>query len=178
MSRTPLTLAEANLLVQPLVGLPVSMPWKGYGSAIFLELGNLVQPKRSRHHPNGEANISIEWDWRVEEGSTVKYGSSNSRPDIKCGIEGLRGVSIEEILIHGQVPELLIQFSNAQRLVSSVMVTGDPAWSIKLPDANWVSCVGGVVYVGDGSGSETTAEEKGNYCTCRKYSETMGCARS
>ena len=160
MSRTPLTLTEANMLIQPLVGLPVSLPWKGYGSAIFLELGNLAPPKRSGYHNNGEAYISIEWDWRVESGTTVQFGSSNSRPDIKRGIEGLRGVSIETISIHGEVPELFIQFSNSQRLMSAAMVTGNPEWSIKLPNTTWVSCEGGVVYVGDGSGTETTAEEK------------------
>ena len=160
MTHTPLTLAEANILVQILVGLPVSLPWKGYGSAIYLELGKLTPPKRPGYHDNGEACISVEWDWRVEEGSTIQFGSSNSRPDIKHGIEGLCGVSIEKILIHGQLPELLIQFSNAQRLMSAAMVTGDPEWSIKLPNADWVSCVGGVIYVGDGSGAETTAEEK------------------
>ena len=174
MSRTPLTLAEANLLVQPLIGLPVSLPWKGYGSAIFLELGNLTPSKRLEHHNEGEACIYIEWDWRVEGGSTIQYGSSNSRPDIKRGIEHLRGASIEKILIHGQVPELLIQFSNAQRLMSAAMVTGDPEWSIKLPDTNWVSCEGGVVYVGDGSGTETTAEEKITIAHAESTAERWG----
>lgn len=88
------------------------------------------------------------------------YGSSNSRSEIKDGIERLRGASIERIFIHGQVPELFIQFSNAQRLMSAVMVTGDPQWFIELSESTWVSCESGVIYIGDGSGTEITAEEK------------------
>lgn len=174
MSRTPLTLAAANLLVRPFVGMPVTLPWKGYGSAILLELGNLAPPKGSGYHNNGEACISIEWGWRVEGGSTVQYGSSNSQSDIKCGIESLRGTSIEKILIHGQVPELLIQFSNAQRLMTAAMVTGDPEWSIRLPDKSWMSCEGGVVYVGDGSGPETTAEERATIAHAKNTAERWG----
>ena len=174
MSRTPLTLAQANLLVQQLVGLPVSLPWKGYGSAIFLELGKLAPPERSARHDTGEACISLEWDWRVEEGAAVLYGSSNSRPDIMCGIESLRGSSIEKILIHGQVPELFIQFSNAQRLMSAVMVTGDPEWSIRLSDTHWMSCEGGVVYVGDGSRAGPTAEEKATNAHAESTAERWG----
>lgn len=83
MSRIPLTLREANKLIQSLVGLPISLPWKGYGSTIFLEIGNLASLKRSRNHQDGEACISIDWDWRVECDSMVKYGSSNSGPSIK-----------------------------------------------------------------------------------------------
>ena len=46
-------------LVQPLIGLTVSLPWKGYGSAIFLELGALA-PLESPHqrHNEGEACIA------------------------------------------------------------------------------------------------------------------------
>jgi len=175
MPRTPLTLAEANSLVQPLVGLPVSLPWKGYGSAIFLELGSLAPLQHSRqHHNKGEACISIEWDWRIEEGAKVLYGSSNSRPDIERGIEGLRGVSVEKLLVHGQVPELLIQFSNGQRLMSAAMVTGDPEWSIRLPEATWVSCEGGVVYVGGGSGTGTTAEEEATFAHAERTAKRWG----
>ena len=63
---------EFHAMVQPLVGLTVALPWKGYGSTIFLELGQLspLESKR-QHHNKGEACISVEWDWRVENGTTV-----------------------------------------------------------------------------------------------------------
>lgn len=41
MSKKVITRAEANEKLLALTGLPVSLPWKGYGSAIFFELGDL-----------------------------------------------------------------------------------------------------------------------------------------
>lgn len=159
MQHKPLTLSEANLLIQPLIGMPVSLAWKGYGSAVFLELGLLAPADSSRQRSMGEAGITIEWDWRIEEGATVKYGSSNNRPTIKRGIESLHGVLIETIAIRGQVPELFIQFSNNQRLMTAVMITGDPEWSIRLADENWITCADGIVFVGDGSWTKPTSVE-------------------
>lgn len=46
--RTRVTVTEANHLLQPLAGLPVSLPWKGYGSAIFLELGEMAPLQHAR----------------------------------------------------------------------------------------------------------------------------------
>src|SRR5438876_852462 len=78
---------EFQELIQPLLGLTVSLPWKGYGSAIFLELGSLAPlESQRRHHNKGEACVSVEWDWRVEAEAEVLYGSSNSRPKIEAGI--------------------------------------------------------------------------------------------
>lgn len=156
-----LTNADANTLLLQLVGLPVSLPWKGYGSAIFLELGKLAPLRHARqNHNDGEATISIEWDWRVESGAKILYGSSNNRPRIARGIESLQGVKIEELSIQGKVPELAIAFSNGQRLVSAAMLTGDPEWSIRLQDARWMTCADGGISVGEGEGIGLTEEEE------------------
>jgi hypothetical protein len=161
MPRTPLSLAEANLHAQQLSGLPVSLPWKGFGSALFLELGALEPPKRPRQrHQSGEACIYVGCDWRVEEGAKVIYGSSTSRPTIDKGIEGLRGVVIDSILIHGQVPELLIQFANGQRLMSAMMAPDGSEWSIRFREATWLACYEGVASLGDGSGTGMSDEEE------------------
>ena len=42
MDDTVFPIEEFQALVHPLIGLPVALPWKGYGSAIFLELGRLA----------------------------------------------------------------------------------------------------------------------------------------
>lgn len=146
-------------LVQPLVGLTVSLPWKGYGSAIFFELGELKPLKSQRQHHNvGEACISVEWDWRVESEATVLYGSSNSGPEIEEGILSLQGTTVQTLSVVGRVPELLVRFSNGHCLRSMVMVTGSPEWSIKLHDGRWVSARSGDVLIGDGQ-SATSEEE-------------------
>ena len=161
MVRTPLNLTDANLQIESLVGLTVSLPWKGYGSAIFLELGVLSPIQHPRqHHKQGEACISIEWDWRIEEGSKVVCGSSNSRPTIKREVEALCGETIEELSIHGEVPELLIHFSGGKRLISAAMLAGYPRWSIRLSSETWMACDEGVIHVGDGEETGITPEEK------------------
>ena len=139
MPDTVFPIDEFARLVQPLVGLTVTLPWKGYGSAIFLELGQLtVVESRRRNHAVGEACISVEWDWRVEHKSSVLYGSSNTGPRIEGGLAGLQGATIESLSIAGKVPELIVLFSNGHSLRSMAMVTGDPEWSIKLPQGRWV----------------------------------------
>jgi Protein of unknown function (DUF3027) len=156
--RTELSIHRFASYVRVLSGMEVSLPWKGYGSAIFLELGRLSL-QEGRHHERGEAAIFVEWDWRVENGKTVLYGSSQSRPKIEKGIANLKGTKIEQISAVGSVPELVINFSNGQCLKSMVMTSGDPQWNIRLPNGTWLSCERGRLYAGDGSASGTSAEE-------------------
>ncbi len=142
---------DFQTLIQPLIGLTVSLPWKGYGSAIFLELGRLapLKPPRQRYN-KGEACVFIEWDWRVESGSTVLYGSSNSGPKIDAGICALQGATIQSLAVVGQVPELMVYFSNGHCLRSMVMVTGDPRWSIRLEERRWLHAKASSVLISDG----------------------------
>jgi hypothetical protein len=164
MSDTVHSPEEFQTLVQPLVGLTVALPWKGHGSAIFLELGKLspLESKR-QHHNKGEACISVEWDWRVESRSSVLYGSSNSRPKIEQGIATLSGAVIQGISLAGPVPEIVVQFSNGHCLRSMVMVTGDPEWSIRLPDGSYAYATAGKLLVGEGAPSGLTEAEQKSF---------------
>lgn len=148
-------------LVQPLIGLPVSLPWKGYGSTIFLEVGQLqpLESKRQRHQ-NGQACISIDGDWRVENGSAILYGSSCSRPDINNGIAALREARIETLSLFGEVPELVIRFSNGHCLRSMSMATGGPEWTIRLDQDRWLSIKDGELIVGDGTAGFSEQESE------------------
>lgn len=144
---------------EPLIGLPIGHAWKGYGSAIFLELGSLAPPRSERfHHPRGERCIALEWEWRVELGSHVLFGSSNSRPEIAERITELEATVVQAIQEFGDVPELLVSLSSGHRIRTSVMVTGDPQWSIRLGDNEWLYVVAGELRKGSG-GSECTPEE-------------------
>jgi hypothetical protein len=141
--------------------MPISLPWKGHGSAIFLELGNLAPLERPRQRrQDDDATIYIGWDWRVEDGSRVLYGSSNSKPEIEDGIEALVGITIKNLTIQGSVPELSIEFSNGARLMSASMCTDTSGWSIRLPGSVWISCVDGIVCSGDGAAIGLTPEEE------------------
>ena len=159
MTDTVLTSEEFEELARSLFGLVVSLPWKGYGSAIFFELGSLspLESKR-RHHNKGEACIAVQWDWRVEAEAAVLYGSSNSRPTIEAGVLTLQGTTVESVAVVGHIPELVVHFSNGHCLRTMVMVTGDPEWSVKLPDGKWIYARSGRLIIGSGAAAMTNQE--------------------
>jgi hypothetical protein len=160
MARTALTVDEANLQLAPLAHMPVSAAWKGYGTTIFLELGNLSLEDR-RRGPKGEVTIYVSWDWRVAKGSRVLFGSSNSSPEMADGIATLVGLTVDNVTIQGTVPELSMVFSDGAGLQSAAMCTDTSEWDVSLPNNIWISCMDGIVYAGDGSGIALSAEEQG-----------------
>ena len=110
--------------IEPLLGATVSYAWKGFGSSIFLELGALTPPSSAKFsHPAGKWCISIQWDWRVETGSEILFGSSNSGAEISSRIAELEGVTVNSIETYGLVPELLVSLSTGACLRTSSMVT-------------------------------------------------------
>lgn len=144
---------EITELVQPLIGLTVTRPWKGYGTALFLELGRLRKVSRGpkRQLPSGatvgggytlkgRATIMIEWDWRVERQRSIEFGSASSERKIVNGIERMKGLTIENIEVCGRIPELLIQFREKHWLRSSAVIEPQPQWSVFLLDGSWL-CV-------------------------------------
>jgi hypothetical protein len=174
MAHIALSIGEVQMLINPLIGLTVSLPWKGYGSAIFFELGRLapLESPRQRHN-NGEACISVEWDWRVESHASVLYGSSNSGPKIEEGIAGLQGTTIQGLSVVGTIPEIVVKFSNGLSLRSMVMVTGHPEWSIRLPDGRWLFSRNGELFAGKGE-SCTTEQEEAAFASAERTANRWG----
>ncbi len=150
--------------VQILQGMEVSLAWKGYGSAIFLELGQLSPPRHPRgQHEQGEACLCVEWDWRVENASSILFGSADTRQVIADCIRGLQGSRINDIVAVGAVPEIVASFSNEQRLRSMALTVGDPQWAIKLPSGSWLSAKKGALWLDakpEGSPDEYAEEIK------------------
>lgn len=83
-------------------------------------------------------------------------------------MDGLHGATIKSIAIEGQVPELVIEFSNGQRLISAAMCTDAFEWSVRLPGAVWIDCDQGTVHVGDGeaTGLSPEADLKFEHALC------------
>jgi len=166
---TMLSEQEFRDCVRPLQGLEVSLAWKGYGSAIFLELGRLSPPQQPRRHEQGQACLRVEWDWRVENASSILFGSSDTGPEIADGIRGLQGSRIDDIAAVGAVPEIVALLSNEQRLRSMAMTTGDPQWGIRLPSGSWISAKSGVLWM-DAEPERITGQD----ATEMKVSEDAG----
>ena len=175
MTDSACSTAEFMRLLEPLAGLVVSRPWIGAGSAIFLELGRLTPVQwRGRLYPEGEACISVEWDWRVEDGVSVLYGSSNSRPRISRGIACLQGTTAQSLSVAGDVPELVVVFSSNHCLRSMAMVTGDPRWSVRLLDGRYVYPKSGTLLVGEGGGYSMTEQEKQAFALAEEAAARWG----
>lgn len=146
-------------VIKPLIGQKINHAWKGYGSAIFLEIGDLVFPSESSSTkmPSGQWCISIEWDWRVEYQNRILFGSSHTGSSIADRLKGLEGTMIQDVELWGAVPEILVHLSDSSRLRSASMVNGQPEWSIRLGESDWISAVEGEIhsnYAGPGLSEE------------------------
>jgi hypothetical protein len=122
-------------LVVPLVGLEVSRPWQGYGSALFLELKGM----------KSEASIMIQWDWRFEEKDAVSFGWADSHPLIESRLAAVRGQTVVAVRLEGRLPELVVELSGALWLRSFAPLEGDPQWAIKTVDQSWIYFERGVL---------------------------------
>jgi hypothetical protein len=156
---------ELQTLLLPLLDLPVSRPWRGYGSFVSLQLGELRQEplgKTGKFGSFGEASVFIEWDWRIEDNSGIVCGTSDSIPKTETCVAALLGVRVTDLTVEGILPELTVSFSNGQRLRSMAMVSGDPQWHIKLLDSTYVCCEASrlVQTSGDEPGAGLSAEEQ------------------
>jgi hypothetical protein len=109
--------------LKPFIGLPINRSWKGYGSALILEVGNLTNGK-------GDLSIMIEWSWRVEKGNSIWFGSWSEEETIIDNIPKLSGYKIQNISLFSRLPELLISLSNNTWVSSFSTVAGNPEWAV------------------------------------------------
>ena len=114
-------------LTRSLVGMRVSCAWRGYGSALFLELGALrpmPSPRQAKgqtgpRHSKGVATVMIEWSWRVERARSVEVGTWSSERRINAGIKRLTGSRISDITIDGRLPELVLALTGSRWSIRS-----------------------------------------------------------
>lgn len=163
MSKFDVDVDDFPELVEPLIDLPISRPWKGYGSAIFFELGKLTPQltsygKRRKAYFKGQAGISIYWDWRVGNGTRVIFGSSDSGPEIADGMKELQNLTISNITLDKELLEITVRFSNGNFLKSMTMTKGYPQWSIRLSDEKYLGVKNGQLS-GDPTLDEISDEE-------------------
>jgi hypothetical protein len=125
-------------LTRPLLKLPVSKTWRGYGSAIFFELGELTEHTRQRKDGSlrsatkGQATIMIEWSWRVERPKSVFFGSWSGNRKITNGLSKLEGLSVIDVMVESRLPELVVQLSSGIWVHSFTTVQSQPEWCLFL----------------------------------------------
>jgi hypothetical protein len=119
----------------PLIGLPLSHLWRGYGSAIFLEFGRLTPSTRIRRdgtacNPRGELGLMIQWSWRIENTAAILCGSWSEEPLWEPTFDLLRNEAIVELSVVGRLPEIVVALTGSLYVSSFMTAEGDPQWSL------------------------------------------------
>jgi len=114
-------------------GLKVSHVWRGYGSALFLELGALT-PHTLRNgkpgQPQGEVGVMIESAWRVEDEMTILVGSWSEEQEWQPLFDRLVGREVVGLTVVGRIPELSVDLAGDLHVVSFTNHTDEPAWAL------------------------------------------------
>lgn len=127
--------------LRSIVGLRISHAWRGYGSTIFLELGDLTAAKGvgKRSKPHGECTVMIQWSWRFEEGNRISVGSWSEDEEIDNLPQKLSGLRVLEAAFFSRLKELELKLSRECWLLSFSTADGDPEWSVRSRDGGWLS---------------------------------------
>jgi hypothetical protein len=137
MSQVWISKEELEALTKGIIGLSVSHAWCGFGSAIFLEIGELHR-KSGENNPKGEATVMLEWSWRVERLRSIWFGSFSGDRKIKNGLAKLKGLKVLGVTVEGRLPELVIRLSGNTWVHSFNTVESQPEWCLFLPSGGWV----------------------------------------
>jgi hypothetical protein len=135
MNRVVISTADFEEFAKPLIGLPVSHIWKGYGSAIFVEFGSLLPSRRRRRdgslgNPSGEFTLIIEWSWRIEGKRRIWCGSWSDVERWPRAFQRLQDATVTALSVVGRIPEIDIALSNGLHVISCMTAEGDPEWGL------------------------------------------------
>lgn len=139
-------------LTRPLIGMPISHAWRGFGSAVFLELGALTTVTRTSRKRGeytatfGEVTLMLEWSWRVESPGAIQFGSWSENPRITRGVASLEGHTILGVELEGRLPELVLTLDRKRWLHTFMTAEGQPQWAIRLHDDAWLGVNRGHLY--------------------------------
>jgi hypothetical protein len=144
-------------LAASLIGQPISHIWQGYGSAVFIEFGDLTpKPRRdgSPGHPEGQISLGVEWSWRVENDSAILCGSWSEEALWEPAFGLLREARVAGLKLFGRLPEVELSTDRGIRFLSFSTTDGQPQWHLvdrrdDLP--RWFSVRHGRLHLGDGT---------------------------
>jgi hypothetical protein len=125
--------AQLQRIKPTLVGLPVTHVWRGYGSSLFLEFGELHPRTRrdgSQGNSQGEMGLMIHWSWRIEGPRSILCGSWSNERRWPAAFARLLDARVLEISIFGRLPEIDLGLSNGLHVVSLMTAEGQPQWTL------------------------------------------------
>jgi hypothetical protein len=132
-------------------GMIVSHVWRGYGSALFLEFGELTPSYRrdgSIGQPTGELELAIEWSWRIEDERSILCGSWSEEELWRPTFDRLVGREVVGLSLFGRLPEVLASLSGPLYVASFMTAEGDPEWTLfdrRTPEVVSLTCRSGLL---------------------------------
>lgn len=140
-----------------LISQPVSHVWRGYGSAIFIELGHLT-PKRRKDgtaaNPEGEVSLGVEWSWRIEDARAIICGSWSEENLWEPALDRLKNTHIARCEVFSVLPEIALTTDTGLRFLSFSTTDGQPGWHFvdrRDGPARWFTVRDGQIHLGDGT---------------------------
>ena len=147
---------EFETFASTLAGETINYLWQGYGSAIFLEIGELT-PKKNRDgspgHPEGEISVGVEWSWRIEDTHSIICGSWSEGDLWEPAFSKIRDAQIVSCELFGVLPEISLLTGSGLRFLSFSTTDGQPQWHIvdRRQEADrWFTVRDGQLHLGDG----------------------------
>lgn len=130
-----MTVNDSAAFIAPLIGLPVSHLWRGYGSALFLEFGQLrhstfIRRDGTHGSPKGEMGLMIEWSWRIEGRRSILCGSWSDEQKWPKAFKLVQNAKVVEAALFGRLPEIELCLSNGVRVRSFMTAEGNPEWAL------------------------------------------------
>jgi hypothetical protein len=144
-----------------LVGLPISRVWRGYGSALFIELGITAPVARrdgSPGNPEGEVSLGIEWSWRIEDQTAIRCGSWSEEGLWEPAFDQLRNRRVARCELFGLLPEVILTADTGIRLLTFSTTEGQPQWHLvdrRNGPPRWFTVREGYLHLGDGTEPST-----------------------
>jgi hypothetical protein len=125
--------AAFNALAESIAGEPISHVWRGYGSAVFLEIGELTPSTKRRsdgslRNPTGRLSLGVEWSWRVEDATSILCGSWSEKELWSSALDRLREGRISTCKLFGVLPEIELGTDAGIRFLSFSTTDGQPQW--------------------------------------------------
>jgi hypothetical protein len=113
--------------------MPVTHIWRGYGTTLFLEFGDL-HPRRladgSSGNPAGDWGLMIEWGWRIEVSALILCDSEDDDSGWQEIFRRLMSTKVERVSLIGKPPGIALGFSNGLRLTSIMTDQECPRWAL------------------------------------------------
>lgn len=136
MENRILNQSQAAEFLLDFVGRKISHVWRGAGTSIFIELGELTKEERKNH--TSEFSFSIEWSWRIENRNTILLGSFSENEEISKAIDILKGKKLINVDFFGRLKEIQLQLEGDIWFSSFATEEGNPEWAACNDKKEWL----------------------------------------